>query len=193
MQQILNRLTDSIMALLFGVFRRTGGSQPLPPPPPLPPGVPPTPGPILPPPPVQPPVVTDLYKRLVDFVNHYQLKFVDIDHFAGAQCVDVQLAWCDWLRVPHFPGVPGAGWHAGMYIPGWAWLANSPNNIPQPGDVVIWGRSPTLPWGHEGVYLRGDVMHLITFDQNWPYNSPCHEQGHTYGGVAGWFRPLVWH
>jgi len=129
---------------------------------------------------------------LAGFVGHYTNTYVDLDKFAGAQCVDEINAWADWIGLKRFPPVVGAYELARRGIFFWVWVANTPTNVPQPGSVVIWDRSPTLPWGHCATFIRGDQIHLFTFDQNWPYGSKCHEQAHTYQGVAGWYLPVTW-
>lgn len=89
-----------------------------------------------------------------------------------------------------WPRLSAAGDFVGYSVPGFQFIPNTPNNVPSPGDIVEWGRSPNLPWGHIGVFLTGDVMHLTTFDQNWPFHSPAHAQAHTYVGVSGWHHWL---
>ena len=192
MLQSLNRLRDALMAVVFAFVKRSNAPQPLPPPPPLPPGVPPTPPPVVPPPYVPPPASTPLTLLLAGFLGHYQNQFVDLDGAYGAQCVDECNAWMDWIGLRRFPLVVGAADLAARGLPFLVWIANNPTNIPPPGATVIWGRSPTLPWGHCATMIRGDQMHLFTFDQNWPYGSRCHEQAHTYQGIAGWYIPVTW-
>lgn len=70
-------------------------------------------------------------------------------------------------------------------------IANTPNGIPQQGDLVFWGTYPFVTgWaGHVAVYDKGDLYNLISFDQNYgPVGSPCKFVKHSYKGVMGWIR-----
>ena len=67
-------------------------------------------------------------------------------------------------------------------------IVNTPTNIPQEGDVIIWG-TVIGPYGHIAVFYAGDVINFTSFDQNFPINSKCHFQVHSYKGVLGWLRP----
>lgn len=74
---------------------------------------------------------------------------------------------------------------AGTY-PHLRWVENTPTGVPPRGSLVVWGYSPDLPEGHVDVFLWGDAVDFVGFDQNWPEGSPCHQQDHGYEGVAGW-------
>lgn len=69
-------------------------------------------------------------------------------------------------------------------------IDNTPNGIPQKGDLVFWGwYLGVTGWaGHVAVYDSGDLYNIISFDQNYPTYTPCHLQRHSYKGVMGWLR-----
>lgn len=72
------------------------------------------------------------------------------------------------------------------------WINNTPNNVPLPGSLVIWGEDATAgtgPNGHIALVLAADTMRLVTADQNWPEGSPVALRMHTYRGVLGWQEP----
>ena len=69
-------------------------------------------------------------------------------------------------------------------------IMNTPNNVPQKGDVVFWGFYPGVTGlaGHVAIYNGGNVWNFVSFDQNYPTRSVCHLQSHSYRGVMGWLR-----
>jgi hypothetical protein len=68
-------------------------------------------------------------------------------------------------------------------------VPNTPAEIPLPGDVVIWGKSTSLPYGHIGTIVSADVLSFVSFDQNWPTGQVCKLVKHDYKGVVGFLRP----
>ena len=74
-------------------------------------------------------------------------------------------------------------------------IANDPNNasqIPQHGDIVVYGRTWGSGYGHITIVLAADEVGFTGFEQNAPIGSSAHEQRHdNYTGVDGWLRPKV--
>jgi hypothetical protein len=176
--------------LLFAF--KAPAQRPLPEPLPPPAGTPPTPAPLPIIPIIPAPTGDTLAAEVAEFLADWNGKFVPPRFGGNYQCVALVNEWVASLNLPLFPRLAAAGDFIYRNIPNFVFIANTPTNVPQAGDIIEWGRSTTLPWGHIGVFLRGDVMHLVTFDQNWPMGSPAHEQAHTYVGVSGWHRPLNW-
>jgi len=68
-------------------------------------------------------------------------------------------------------------------------IPNTPSGVPQLGDVIVWG-TKYGKYGHIAVCTDiANIKTFTSFDQNDPFNSPCHFQPHTYTGVLGWLRP----
>lgn len=71
-------------------------------------------------------------------------------------------------------------------------VQNSLTNVPDPGDIVIFGQNATdTPQGHICVFVSGDVNSFVSFDQDYPYGSTPHLQNHVYTGtenVLGWLH-----
>ncbi len=69
------------------------------------------------------------------------------------------------------------------------YIVNTPNGVPQEGDLVIWGGT----YGHIAVFIEGDAKRFTSFDENFPVGSPCHVQEHTYLSpkVLGWLHPRI--
>lgn len=122
------------------------------------------------------------------FFKKYNGKGVDFDGSFGDQCVD--------LYQQYNKDVVGGNIVHGNAVDFWTayptafytQIGNTPNNVPQEGDVMIWG-TKVGQYGHIAIYHKGDVNIFESFDQNWPVGSTCHFQSHSYNGVLGWLRP----
>lgn len=123
---------------------------------------------------------------LNQFIEKYNGRYVEIAGSIDArnQCVDVVNAYIrevlgfpiiEWTNAVDFPSKAN-----GLYD----WIANTPTNVPQEGDIVVWGGAI----GHIAVFIEGNASSFRSFDQNYPLGSPCHVQGHGYSNVLGWMR-----
>lgn len=131
---------------------------------------------------------------------------MDPDRTYGLQCVDV----VDHYAEAIFPGVPWTksvgGVNGAKDLLGaanreyWDVIHNDPNRadlLPAPGDVLVWGGSPTNQWGHTAVVV-GNVNQIgadvIQQNSNGLANQAAHlsrmnwYQGGT-GMLTGWLRP----
>ena len=186
------------MGFLLAAFKSSDPNRPLPPPPPFPVGTPPTPAPqpplpIPPLPPDPPAAVVEALKwnaAVTAFVKKWDGRFIPPKFGFDYQCVALVNEWATAVWGVYWPRLSAAGDFVGYNIPGFVFIRNTPTNYPYPGDIVEWGRSPNLPWGHIGVNIAATEMHFNSFDQNWPLHSPAHVQGHTYVGVSGWHRKV---
>lgn len=68
-------------------------------------------------------------------------------------------------------------------------IANTPDGVPQKGDIVLFNKTPSNPYGHVCIFIEGDAKRFKSFDANFPLNSLPHIQEHTYGFCLGWLRP----
>lgn len=126
------------------------------------------------------------------FVNKHLQAFATAPGGVGKQCVDlVNLYLIErWGRPP--VRLNAVDWRSAS-IDGYQWTANSPDNSPSIGDLVVWGPYAPLgvgPYGHIALCLLADSSHIVSFDQDWPFGAPCSLQLHGYGGVLGWQRLL---
>lgn len=102
------------------------------------------------------------------------------------ECVDVPNNWCRYRgSAESYGNANELDFSADC-----EWIANAPDNHPQPGDIVIWTGYPADPnFGHCAVALRGCTQDKIRAEsQNWPDGSNCHTVIFTYQGVAGWWH-----
>jgi hypothetical protein len=128
---------------------------------------------------------------VLSFTSRHLGSFVTAPGGVGHQCVDLaNLYLLEEYRAPH-QYLNAKDWvHAS--IPGWAWVANTPLNVPPAGALVVWGPYAPLSigqYGHIALVLVADVNRLVSTDQDWPFGAPCTLQLHTYGGVLGWQLP----
>lgn len=123
-----------------------------------------------------------------EFFKQWNGKKLDADGVYGAQCVDViKQYFKDVLNVPVRKGNALDYW---VDIPGFKRIGWIPGTSPRPGDIVVWDKTPTNPYGHIGICVWSRAHDFSSFEQNFPIGSPCHFQEHNYVGVLGWLRPL---
>lgn len=128
---------------------------------------------------------------LNQFIAKYSGKRVDADGAYGAQCVDLLKKY-----YPEVLGVPAIRGNGGDYFANspikYFWkIYNTPRAVPRPGDVMVWKKTRTLPYGHVGIVVSANVFWFTTFEQNWPGGSACRINRHSYIGtypVLGWVR-----
>jgi hypothetical protein len=107
----------------------------------------------------------------------------------GFQCVELVNEWLKELGEPTAPFTNAQDFDDKLKgNPAFTWTANTPTNIPSPGDVVVW-QGLGLPFGHVAIFVSGDVNNFTSFDQNFPLNTLPHLQSHTYWNVEGWLHP----
>jgi hypothetical protein len=123
-----------------------------------------------------------------DFIKKYSDKPTDFDGAYGSQCVDLYRYYLrDVLQVPQSPPVKSAKdiWNT-YNKEDFERIKNTPDGVPQKGDVVIWGNGE---YGHVGIFVDGNTTRFRSFDTNYPAGTLAHIQGHTYANVLGWLRP----
>jgi hypothetical protein len=135
--------------------------------------------------------------KLTEFIRAYEEKRLDWDGAFGAQCVDLaRFYFAEVCGLDQQPaGVVGA---RDFYLKfdrdpvlkeNFIKIPNIPDFIPSSGDVVIWDKSKTNPYGHIAIFVKGDVKAFNSFDQNFPAGAPCTLVHHTYTNVLGFLRP----
>ena len=128
--------------------------------------------------------------NLQDFITKYSGGGVDFDGSFGFQCVDLYRFYVKYvLGVPQSPSVVGAKDIWTTYSKNYYdQIANTPEGIPQPGDIVIWGDTYG-PYGHVAIFVKGTATTMTCFSQNDPAGTVCGLKLYrSYRGVLGWLR-----
>lgn len=128
---------------------------------------------------------------LQDFISKYNGKGIDYDGHYGFQCVDLYRQYVqEVLNYPQSPGVSGAKDIWNTYLQEYFMrVTNTPEGVPEPGDIMIWGDSYG-PYGHVAVVTKATLTTFTCFSQNDPVGSLCSEKLYrTYKPVLGWLHP----
>lgn len=126
---------------------------------------------------------------LNSFINQNMGKMVGSRGGIAGQCVSLVQAWAEANGVggtPVFP-VAAAKDMAGARSDSFDWIGNTPSNVPQAGDIVVWGTG-VGQYGHTAIFVDGNANSFTSFDSNWPVGTSAHKQAHNYNGVVGWLR-----
>lgn len=104
------------------------------------------------------------------------------DNVATPQCFDVAQLWARVIGSAPFTGAT-----ADLIYnqPGdlYTQVANTPNDFPVAGDLIIWN------WPHVALVISADVNQVTVLEQNDPTGSECHTKSYNYNGVIGWLHP----
>ncbi|GEM_PF-2613368 len=130
---------------------------------------------------------------LKDFIKKYNGKKVEYhSYISGAlnQCVDVCNQYIvECLGLPAIIGTNAQDFPKKCGS-NFKYIKNTPDGVPQEGDLVVWSSADNV--GHIAIFVDGDANKFNSFDQNYPTNTACHIQSHTYlrPKVIGWMRAL---
>lgn len=128
--------------------------------------------------------------NLDDFIKKWTGKECDFDGHYGTQCVDLYRFYLqDVLGIPQSPPVAGAADIWDTAGSSFVRIPNTPEGVPNKGDIVIWSKNTGGGYGHVAIFVEGGVNSFRSFDCNWPTGSLPHIQGHYYTNVIGWLRP----
>lgn len=96
--------------------------------------------------------------------------YIDADGVYGAQCVDLILAYYDYLGVARSSG-NGADYAWNTLPAGWQRLQGA---APQPGDILVYSGNSSNPYGHVAIYESNNS----TYHQN--FNGHAYVERVTY-------------
>ena len=128
---------------------------------------------------------------LDEFIKKWTGKHCDWDGKWPDQCVDLYRFYVkEVLDFPQSPPVAGACNIWDTYLTNcFERIDNTPEGIPQKGDIIIWNANTGGGFGHVAIFVEGNVNSFKSFDCNWPTGSLPHIQGHYYKNVLGWLKP----
>ncbi len=128
-----------------------------------------------------------------EFINKWNGKGIDFDGAYGVQCMDLYQQYNkEVVGGPHVPADPAYKvWAENKYPTAFYYkIENTPTNVPQKGDVIIWKPGLNGGFGHIAVFDNGNVSIFTSFDQNFQIKN-AHLQSHNYNYVYGWLRPKI--
>lgn len=124
-----------------------------------------------------------------EFVKKYTGVLVDYDGNYGGQCVDLYRQYLkDCFGITKAPAVVGAKDIWDQPPQGFEKITNTPEGIPNAGDIMIWKATSNNPYGHVGIVVNAAASSFNSFDQNFPSGSLPRVIRHTYTNVIGWLR-----
>lgn len=88
-------------------------------------------------------------------------KAIDVDGYYGPQCVDLTMAYYDYLEGRHAFG-NGVDYWYNQLPSGWKRIAYKKDFIPQPGDIMVWSGG----YGHVAIFESGTKTHYTAYHQN---------------------------
>lgn len=125
-----------------------------------------------------------------DWLNKTIGKQVDIDKYAGDQCVDVAMSWAEYLYPGHkWPELLGYGNAKDLFSAASPIYFDKVMKNPQQGDMVVFGATNTNPYGHIAVVINaGDTLDVI--EQNgFNPSGVAYEAHRPYANIIGYLRP----
>lgn len=129
-----------------------------------------------------------------DFIAKYTNKPVDFDGVYPNQCMDLAHQYVyDVLGITDASVLA----HPAAYqvftdfteTQYFEKIENTPAGVPQKGDIVLFNKISSNPYGHVCIFISGDANKFKSFDANYPTGSLPHVQDHTYSYCLGWLRP----
>mgnify|MGYP000828252405 CR=1 FL=1 len=115
-------------------------------------------------------------------------KFLDYDKVYGAQCVDLVHYYYAYFGKASYATGNGCDFVNNKLPDGWTRIKNTPDFVPQPGDIAVWGKELSQ-YGHVAIILSADAHSFVSMDQNWPRGSACKKVTHNYNKFWGVIRP----
>lgn len=124
-------------------------------------------------------------------------KRIDTDGRYGAQCVDLIVQYCKTNFGWNPQGSGNAEAYRTVTLPNSSWkrIQNTPDFIPQPGDIAIWNPTSGNGYcGHVAIVVSANINNFVSVDQNWygangTTGSPAAQVTHNYSGFWGVIRP----
>jgi surface antigen len=107
----------------------------------------------------------------------------------GAQCMDLIRFYLKDFNLPQLP--KGNAVDQWRDTQGYARIKNTIQAVPQPGDIVIWNKTRSNPYGHIAVVVEANWFYMTVLEQNNPLNAPVQVNKRSYFNCLGWLRPLA--
>ena len=107
------------------------------------------------------------------------------------ECVGLVSVFIDSLNLPHVWG-NASDLFANADEKFFEKILNTPDAIPQAGDIIVWNSKFNGTVGHTGIATGTASLDTFEcFEQNDPLKSNCHLKTYKYTYVTGWLRPKI--
>jgi len=137
-------------------------------------------------------------EKFQQFFNQNNGNFVEVnDPTNKNQCIDLAYAFCDFLGIPrdtirHLYAKEIYTKATDLTKKYFNLIANSPEGIPEVGDLVVFSEKIGGIAGHISISNgTGDVNNFESFDQNFGVPKYSRIVKHDYKAVIGWLRPRI--
>lgn len=117
---------------------------------------------------------------------------IDIDGAYGDQCVDVAMSWAQFCFPGHqWPELLGHGDAKDLFGAANPDFFEKLTGItPTQGDMVVFGATPTNPYGHIAVVISADASHMQVIEQNgFNPSGVAYVATRPYNNIIGYLRP----
>lgn len=135
--------------------------------------------------------IKEKFEQFFSQFNNFSVEVVD--PINRNQCFDLIIAWTDWLNIPRvFPHLYAYQIYtiwSGDKLKYFDRIENTPEVVPQKGDIIVWSKAYNGTAGHTGISAgEGDVNTFKAFAQNDPIGTPSVLKTYKYTNVLGWLR-----
>lgn len=130
-----------------------------------------------------------------ELIKEYNGKSFDYDGVSGVQCVDLIKMYLDKVF-----GIAAGHWgnakdyyenynNLSVIKANFTRIANTPEFVPQKGDIAVWGAGLGNTYGHISIATgEGDTKQFYSYDLNWG-GKTVKKVLHNYTGFLGVLRP----
>lgn len=131
-----------------------------------------------------------------EFIKKYNGQAIDYDGGYGVQCVDLIKLYADKVLGLKFGAFGNA--HAyydnfeniKMLKDNFVKIKNTPDFVPQKGDIIVWNKNRGGGAGHIAVCNGvGTTSYFCSYDMNWAGKKAMQLIKHTYSNIYGVLRP----
>ena len=136
--------------------------------------------------------------KLNRFIDNLNGQFVEVSYKdAIYQCMDLAYLWAFCLDIPK-AAIQNQYAYQVFTNPKeityqfFDIIHNTPDGIPQDGDLVVWNKTSGNVAGHIAIAIGGGTTSRFkAFEQNSPLGTNAHVGDKTYSNILGWLRPKV--
>lgn len=130
---------------------------------------------------------------LGQFVTKYLGKQVEYHSYSSGaenQCVDLVNQYIfEVLGLTPIIGTHAKDFPKKYNSAEFEYIKNTPEFIPERGDIVVWNGRAGGGYGHIAIILEANISTFNSLDQNWSKKERVTIESHNYTNVSGFLRP----